>query len=568
MSHMPMTRYRSSIVLVCVCGLMLGGCVTLNRKPPVDNPAPPAASVAPAPGAATADSTVGADTATPIPDLDDTSPQIQWQDLTITPAEIKYDNLWDYLGKHFSLSAAGGDGRVQGELNWFADHAAYLQRTANRARPYLYYIAQQVQARKMPLDIALLPVVESAFDPFAYSNGRAAGLWQFIPGTGRRWDLKQDWWYDGRRDIVASTNAALDYLQYLHDEFNNDWLLALAAYNSGGGTVSHAIKRNQRRGLPTDFWHLDLPAETRAYVPRLLAICQLIATSGHYGVDLPAIPNKAYLAEVDAGGQIDLATAARLAGISNEQMYLLNPGFNRWATDPKGPYTLLVPLDKKQDFTTALASLPPHDRVQWATHSVHSGDTLGGIARHYHTTVAVLRELNGIHGNLIRQHQMLLIPVARKTLADVTLVAEARVARRHHYGHDRHESHGRIVHHVRPGESLWSIAHRYAVKVADLIQWNGLGSHHVLRVGEKLTIRPHRTRTLDTAAAAGPPALDSQRTVFYTVHAGDSLYTISSRFGVSVADIASWNDIDKHEYIHAGEQLKLYVDVTNQSTSS
>lgn len=563
-----MTRCTTLLALMCACGLVLGGCATLNHKPPTDTAAPSAATTTPPPAVTTANPAIGADTATPIPDVNDTSPLIQWEDITITPAEIKYDNLWDYLGKHFSLSTAGGDGRVQGELNWFAEHGSYLQRTANRARPYLYYIVRQVQAHKMPLDIALLPVVESAFDPFAYSNGRAAGLWQFIPGTGRRWDLKQDWWYDGRRDIVASTNAALDYLQYLHNEFNNDWLLALAAYNSGGGTVSRAIERNRRRGLPTDFWHLDLPAETRAYVPRLLAICQLIATSGHDGVDLPAIPNKPYLAEVDAGGQIDLATAARLAGISNEQMYLLNPGFNRWATDPKGPYTLLVPLDKKDAFATALASLPPHDRVQWDTHSVHSGDTLGGIARHYHTTVAVLRQLNGIHGNLIRVHQMLLIPVARKTLADVTLVAEARVARRHRYAHDRYESHGRIVHHVRQGESLWSIARRYNVKVAELIQWNGLGRHHLLHVGQKLTIRSRHARALDTASAAGPGPQDSQRTVYYTVHEGDSLYSISSRFRVSVANIANWNGINKHGYIHAGEQLKLYVDVTDQSASS
>ena len=565
-----MTRRTTLSTFLCACTLVVGGCATFKHKPSAQPsaPAPAATSTSQPPTATTTIPAINADIATPIPDVDDTSPQIQWEDITIAPAEIKYDNLWDYLGKNFSLSATGGDGRIQGELNWFADHGTYLQRTANRARPYLYYIVQQVQIRKMPLDIALLPVVESAFDPFAYSNGRAAGLWQFIPGTGRHWDLKQDWWYDGRRDIVASTNAALDYLQDLHDQFNNDWLLALAAYNSGSGTVSRAIERNQRRGLPTDFWHLDLPAETRAYVPRLLAICQLIATSGNYGVELPPIPNVPYLAAVDAGGQIDLATAAKLAGITNEQMYLLNPGFNRWATDPQGPYNLLVPIDKKVEFTTALASLPPHDRVQWATHKVESGDTLGGIARHYHTTVAVIRDLNGIHGNLIRENQILLIPVARKTMADITLVAEARVARRPHYGHDHYGSHGQIVHHVKPGESLWSIAHRYDVKVADLMQWNGLSSNDVLHVGQKLTIRPHHSGSLDSAAVSGPGSRNIQRTIYYTVRQGDSLNSISTRFRVSVADIASWNAIDKHDYIHAGDQLKLYVEVNDQSTSS
>lgn len=311
-----MTRRTTLLAFLCACSLLLGGCATLHHgvEASAARTAAPAAASATAPAAASANTAISADAGTPIPDLNDHSPLVQWEDLTITPAEIKYNNLWNYLGKHLSLSATGGDGRVQGELNWYIHHGQYLQRVASRAQPYLYYIVQQIKIRKMPLDIALLPVVESAFDPFAYSNARAAGLWQFIPGTGRHWDLKQDWWYDGRRDVVASTRAALDHLRYLHNEFNNDWLLALAAYDSGSGTVSRAIQRNRRRGLPTDFWHLDLPAETRAYVPRLLAICQLIATSGHYGVDLPAIPNKPYLAEVDVGGQIDLATAARLAG--------------------------------------------------------------------------------------------------------------------------------------------------------------------------------------------------------------------------------------------------------------
>ncbi|MDE2235880.1 MAG: LysM peptidoglycan-binding domain-containing protein [Gammaproteobacteria bacterium] len=559
-----MKRCTILAALLCACGLLVSGCATLDHNAPAKSAstaAPAAASSTPAASAASAD------TATPIPDLNDNSPQIKWENITIAPAVINYDNLWDYLGKNFSLSSAGGDGRVQGELNWYADHGAYLQRMANRASPYLYYIVQQVRSRKMPLDIALLPVVESAYDPYGYSVARAAGLWQFIPDTGRHWDLKQNWWYDGRRDIAASTNAALDYLQYLHTQFNNDWLLALAAYNSGSGTVEYAIRRNQARGLPTDFWHLDLPAQTRAYVPRLLAICKLVAASGHYGVSLPPIPNQPYLAEVNVGGQIDLAKAAKLAGITTDQMYMLNPGFNRWATDPNGPYTLLVPIDKKNEFMTALAALPPHDRVQWDTHRVKNGDTLGGIAFRYHTTVAVLRQLNGIHGNLIRLHQMLLIPVSRRTLADATLMAEARVARIPHYGHDRHESHGRIIHPVRPGESLWSIARRYRVNVAELRHWNGLHADSILHVGQKITIYSSRSRVVDTAYTTGQGLHNVLRTVYYTVREGDSLYSISTHFKVSVSDIADWNGIDPHHYLHAGEQLKLYVDVSDQSSN-
>ena len=467
----------------CVLGLLLTACAGQPQKVAAGAPSVPTAATSEAPAAVTAQS----DTGTPIPDLDttDSTPAVQWGDITLTPSEPQhYDDLWQYLGQHFTLPADGGDGRIQNELDWFAAHGDYLNRVAGRARPYLYYIVQQVQARKMPVDIALLPVVESAFDPFAYSYGRASGLWQFVPATGHIYELKQDWWYDGRRDVAASTGAALDYLQALHSEFNGDWLLALAAYNSGPGTVEHAIAVNQRHGLPTDFWHLDLPAETRAYVPRLIAICELVADPQHKGVDLATVPNQAYLTQVDVGGQIDLATAAKLAGITTEQMYLLNPGYNRWATDPDGPYLLFVPLDAKDAFQQALASLPRHDRVQWATHKVRKGDTLGGIARDYRTTVDVLRQLNGMHGNMLHLDQMLLVPMSRETLADASLHAQALVAGMT----DLHLPGGRIVHKVKDGENLWMIAKHYHVTVSAILHWNRMSTKHVLHKGDRLVI--------------------------------------------------------------------------------
>jgi membrane-bound lytic murein transglycosylase D len=474
---------RATSACLCALCLLLAACAGHPQKPEAATAAPAAAS-----GGNPASSTTvaGDDAGTPIPDLDeqDATPAVQWGDITLTPVEPQYDDLWQYLGQHFTLPSEGADARVQGELDWFAAHGEYLNRVAGRARPYLYYIVQQVEAHKMPLDIALLPVVESAFDPFAYSYGRASGLWQFVPGTGHMYELKQDWWYDGRRDIGASTRAALDYLDALHTEFGGDWLLALAAYNSGPGTVERAIAANKRRGLATDFWHLDLPAETRAYVPRLLAICKLVADPKHMGVDLVSIPNQAYLTQVDVGGQIDLATAAKLAGISTEQMYLLNPGYNRWATDPDSPYLLFVPLDRKDDFQQALAALPPHDRVQWATHKVHKGDTVGGLARDYHTTIAVLRQLNGLHHDLLHMDQMLLVPVARETLADATLHAEARVAGMT----DLHLPGGRIVHKVKDGENLWMIARHYHVSVSDIRHWNKLAASHILHKGDRLVI--------------------------------------------------------------------------------
>lgn len=471
---------RITYIGLMALALLLCACAGQPRK------TANAATPVPATVAAPAASSTTSSTSTPIPDLDeaDSTPAVEWSDIAITTAEPQYDDLWAYLAHHFTLPSDGADARIQNELDWFAAHGEYLNRVAGRARPYLYYIVQQVEARKMPVDIALLPVVESAFDPFAYSYGRASGLWQFVPATGHIYELKQDWWYDGRRDVSASTGAALDYLQALHTEFNGDWLLALAAYNSGPGTVEHAIAYNQRHNLPTDFWHLDLPAETRAYVPRLIAICQLVADPKHKGVDLSSIPNQAYLTQVDVDGQIDLATAAKLAGITTEQMYLLNPGYNRWATDPDGPYLLFVPLDRKDVFQQALASLPPHDRVQWATHKVKKGDTLGVIARNYHTTVPVLQRLNGLRGNMLHLNQMMLVPMSRETLADASLHAQALVAGMT----DLHLPGGRIVHKVKSGENLWMIAKHYHVTVSAILHWNKMSAKHVLHKGDRLVI--------------------------------------------------------------------------------
>ncbi|MEJ2762259.1 MAG: transglycosylase SLT domain-containing protein [Gammaproteobacteria bacterium] len=298
-----------------------------------------------------------------------------------------YADVWKRIRHNLRLSRHLGKYSVKARLNWYAKHQEYLDRVAERATPYMYYILEQLKQRDMPPELALLPVVESAYQPFAYSPSHASGLWQFIPGTGRIFGLKQNWWYDGRRDIVAATRAALDYLDKLHQKFNGDWLLALAAYNSGELNVTRAIRRNQRAGKSTDFWSLHLPRETRGYVPSLLAVAELVARPKRYGIDLKPIPNQPYFAKVDVGGQLDLALAAQMAGLTMDQIYKLNPGFNRWATAPDGPDYLLVPVDKQDAFKKQLAQLPKKDRVSWRRHVIRRGDTLGEIAHKYHISV-------------------------------------------------------------------------------------------------------------------------------------------------------------------------------------
>jgi membrane-bound lytic murein transglycosylase D len=248
-------------------------------------------------------------------------------------------------------------------LEWLSLKQAYFNVIVDRARPYLHHIVEEVERRDMPLEIALLPIVESAYQATADSPKGAAGIWQFIPGTGKRFGLKQNAWYDGRRDVMASTEAALDYLDTLYERFDGDWLLAIAAYNCGEGAVENAIERNRRLGLSTDFWSLDLPAETQEYIPKLLAISSIIADPSEYQLTLDPIPNRPYLKEVHIDGQINLDKVAALANMTVSELRSLNPGFKSSTTDPAGPHRLALPIHKAEKFQQRLAQLSIRQRL-------------------------------------------------------------------------------------------------------------------------------------------------------------------------------------------------------------
>ncbi|MBW3566499.1 MAG: LysM peptidoglycan-binding domain-containing protein [Proteobacteria bacterium] len=474
------------------------------------------------------------------------------EELAVGPGD-----LWVRIREGFALKSVENE-EIMAQLRWYAAHQSYLDRVATRAMPYMHLIVEAIEERGMPMEIALLPIVESAFDPFAYSHGRAAGLWQFIPGTGKRFKLKQNWWYDGRRDVTEATRAALDYLEYLHGEFD-DWQLALAAYNSGEGNVGRAIRYNKARNLPVDFWNLRLPKETSAYVPKLLALKLLVEHPERYGVSWRPIADEPYLAGVDVGRQIDLALAAELAGMDIEQVYLLNPAFNRWATDPEGPHTLLLPLENVESFQTALAELGESDTVRWQRHRIRTGESLLSIAGRYNTTVDLIREINGIRGNLIRAGDTLTVPVAMKSLNGYALTADNRLDSKQSVARNG----TRVDHRVASGESFWSISRSYGVGIRELAAWNNMAPTDPLRVGQKLAVWTSRPATAMTASM-GPA--ERVRTITYTVRRGDSLARIASKFGVGVSDITRWNNISTKSYLQPGQRLTLRVDVTNQST--
>lgn len=454
--------------------------------------------------------------------------------------------------------------RIQAEFDWYVSHPDYLVRTVERARPYLYIIVDDLERRGMPLEIALLPIVESAFQPFAYSHGRASGIWQFIPSTARHFGLKQNWWYDGRRDILASTRAALDYLQALHDQLDNDWLLALAAYNSGAGTVKRAIHANMKRGKPTDFWSLQLPAETRAYVPKLLALAELFARPGHYSIEIPGIPDEPVVRTAQTGSQIDLAKAAELADMSLDELYRLNPAFNRWATDPEGPHELLLPMENAALLETNLAALDDAERVRWERYIIRQGDTLGTIAQRHHTTVEVLRQFNNIKGSTIRAGHPLIIPVSARDLSGYALSQDQR--RKAAQNSVRGGS--KFVHSVRSGDTLWDIARKYNVRMNQLAQWNAMSPRDPLRIGQQLTV--WRKPAISSARSANDlnqlhPHNNTTKRISYVVRKGDSLALISQRFNVKVSELRNWNSLHKNEYLQPGQKLTLYIDIIDQT---
>lgn len=452
---------------------------------------------------------------------------------------------------------AASDSAIDREFDWYVANADYLNLVLKRSERYLHHIAEALERNGMPLDLALLPIVESAYDPFAFSRGQAAGLWQIIPGTGRELGLKQDWWYDARRDVLESTEAALRYLRQLEQQFDGDWLLAVAGYNAGGGSVSRALRRAAAEGREADFWGVRpyLPLETRSYVPKLMALARLVGDPEEYGVSLPAIADERYFRVVETGGQVDMALAAQVAGMSTDELYLLNPGVKQWATDPDGPHRLLVPVDSADDLAAAVTNTNGLAWVRWIRHVVSAGETLGHLAIRYRTTAEVLRETNGLGGDLIRVGQGLMVPQPTGA-ADGYGLLVAALADGTDYppGAERRQAYV-----VRPGDSLWSVARRYGVTVADLAQWNSMSPQDILSVGRELVVWSDSTVFV-------PSANQRIRRITYTVRQGDSLYRISTRFRVSMADLVQWNNISPERYLQPGQQLILFVDVNNQST--
>jgi membrane-bound lytic murein transglycosylase D len=463
-------------------------------------------------------------------------------------------NIWVSVGKYGNINTAANNKTVQQHMAWYQKNSRYLERVFNRAEPYIHFIVSELRARNLPLAFALIPIVESAYDPFAFSHGTAAGLWQIMPATATHLGVEQNWWYDGRRDLYDSTIAALNYLEYLGKFFDGDWHLALAAYNAGEGTVQRAMRRNKQAGKPTDFWSLRLPRETQQYVPKILALAELLKKPEAAGIILPNTLDIAIVDYVELDQQIDLSIAARMANLSLGELYRLNPGYNHWATAPDGPHRLFLPIHKVNEFKQQIASLPPEERLNWMRYTIESGDSLSTIALRHKTSVQVLQTLNDLDSHRINAGQHILIPTTATDTHDYVLnLADLNVPNAYYNEQE-------VIYTVKPGDSLWKVAKSHQVRIADLMLWNNLSAQQHILPGQKLKIWQNVP-----AAQMNGQRPEIVRKVNYRARRGDSVAKIASRFKVSNSDIEKWNGLAPGHILQPGENLIVYVDVTKQS---
>jgi len=499
------------------------------------------------------------------------------------------EDLWDDLRQSFSLPHYEDNPLVQEQIEWLMNHQDFLSRSASRAAPYLYYIYQQAKKRNLPGEVVLLPIFESSFNPFAYSSAGAAGIWQMMPNTASGYGIRQDWWYDGRRDVIASTKAALNHLAYLSNFFDNNWLLSIAAYDTGQGNVLSAINRNIRDGVSTDYWSLPVAQETRIYVPRLLALATIIAHPEKYPVYLPPVRNAPYLAQMEVGSQINLKQAANLAGMSLKKLMELNPGYNRAITAPNGPTKLVLPIESVEEFSANLAVTPLYEHAGWEHYKVKSGENINMLAQRFNTSPAVIRKLNQLSSNHVKPGANLIIPHTNRALSETILAAETeqpvyhsnsfhpnlRARTKSLFNRARsafaskaiteqiEANHGQYI--IQPGDTIYMardgdtftrVAKHFRISTQALLAANPVDKSGSLQPGAKLVIPTHLINT-QLASLDSKPRFDvSPGDTIYTVRNGDTMEIIASKFHTTPPAIRVSNLLASDD-LHEGDRILI-----------
>ncbi|KTG16082.1 MULTISPECIES: LysM peptidoglycan-binding domain-containing protein [unclassified Guyparkeria] len=452
-----------------------------------------------------------------------TLPAISRPDADGTRAEDHEHDLWRAVATRFTLPVPD-NARIDAELRRYTRHPDYLRKVSERAEPYLYMIVEKLEAANLPLELTLLPIVESAYLPQALSSSSAAGIWQFIPSTGTYFGLERDAFYDGRRDIEASTEAAVTYFTQLRGIFDGDWPTAIAAYNGGQGTLLNAIRENERRGRPTDFWSLgQLRKETRDYPARFYALVKIFSNPEKYGFTPHPIENRPALAQVDLDRSVNLVKLADLTGMDHEALYRLNPGFGRSITGDK-PRQLLVPHETRGRFDVQTLTSAASAAEAWQRYTFVRGDSFYRVARRYGSSVDELLAINRRQSALARPGEVILVPAGRVDRAVAAGNAETYT--------------------VQPGDSLWAISRKHDIKLAELRRMNHYADNPVLRPGDKVVIGVKN----ETGPAGGSK---------YVVQPGDTLWQLARRFSMTVDQLTDLNQIGRNAPLKPGQELVI-----------
>lgn len=485
------------------------------------------------------------------------------QPLLNTQAANEPADLWTRVRQGFKMDNLD-NAQVRAQEQFYAKHPEYMRRVVERSRRYLYFIVGEVERRGMPTELALLPIVESAFVPRAQSHALASGLWQFIPSTGQRYGLERTWWYDGRQDVMAATYAALDYLQDLYNLFG-DWQLALAAYNWGEGGVGRALAKTRARGLDDDFETIKKPRETENYVPKLIAVRNIIANPEAYGIKIPSVPDQPYFQPVSTGKHMDLQLAAKLAGTTLEELMMLNPGFIRPVFAHKEDRKLLLPIDKVETFERNLKSYDA-PLLSWQPYVTKRGESLDAIADKFSIALAELKDVNKLGNARAANGQTILVPIRGESDANerqnlASLIAGSVAAIAQPEADDpapAQASRATTVqrHKVSRGDTLFGIAKRYGMQVAELKALNGMTSNNV-PAGRLLKVSAEAE---PAPAVRGKPAagkLIKVKTRQHVVRRGDTLDEIARKYDVSVSELKKWNRPVARGVLKVGFKLQI-----------
>jgi len=398
----------------------------------------------------------------------------------------------------------------------------------NKSYYFIYYVIQELEAANLPVELALIPFVESNYDPFSISPSGAVGLWQFMPKTGRIFNLEKSWWSEDRHDPFRSTHAAIGYFKYLFERFDNDIYLALAAYNAGPTYLDRQIKKNYRRGMDTDFWSLSLNSQVTEYIPKYVALREVVFNSEKYNVNLPFIPVESVVQKIEIPGQVEILTLSEYLDIKPELIYKLNAGYTKWASAPKDKSIFYVPIEKTFLLDSPDSPFENVNQINWISHVVVSGDSLWELAKKYDTEVRIIKEINYIDSDLLSINDTLLIPLS-KSKSNNFIPYE--------------------MHIVSEGDTLWDLSKKYNIDIEDLIRMNSLKKDSYLQLGQQLTIgNKNIHRNIES----------KKRTILYSVKQGDNLYKISDLFDVTVESIKEINDFETSDLM-PGQIIKIAI---------